>query len=156
METQTLEFKGLKRRVTPTTTTKGNTAVKLNPKKNKKNMLEVLPKEIKKYNISSRLLLTVFYVVCIGLFIGSILVYINLQGDLSNSSDKIASLKTRYEQEKKDNDAELAAINNSIDNEEIRRVAIEKLGMHYASDGQVVEYTEDYVNDYVRVYSVIH
>lgn len=156
METQTLEFKGLKRRVTSTTTTKGNTAVKLNPKKNKKSMLEVLPKEIKKYNISSRLLLTVFYVVCIGLFIGSILVYINLQGDLSNSSDKIASLKTRYEQEKKDNDAELAAINNSIDNEEIRRVAIEKLGMHYASDGQVVEYTEDYVNDYVRVYSVIH
>ena len=156
METQTLEFKGLKRRVAPAATTKGNTAVKLNPKKNKKSMLEVLPKEIKKYNISSKLLLTVFYVVCIGLFIGSILVYINLQGDLSNSSDKIASLKTRYEQEKKDNDAELAAINNSIDNEEIRRIAIEKLGMHYASEGQVVEYTEDYVNDYVRVYSVIH
>ena len=69
METQTLEFKGLKRRVTPQSATKGNNALKLNPKKNKKSMLEVLPAEIKKYNISSRLLLTVFYVVCIGLFI---------------------------------------------------------------------------------------
>ena len=57
---------------------------------------------------------------------------------------------------KKNNDADLAAINNSIDYEEIRRIAIEELGMHYASDGQIVSYTEDYTNDYVRVYSVIH
>ena len=82
--------------------------------------------------------------------------YINLQGNLSTSVDKIASLQSQYESLKKNNDAEYAAINNSIDNEEIRRVAIEELGMHYATDGQIVSYTENYTNDYVRVYSVIH
>ena len=40
--------------------------------------------------------------------------------------------------------------------EEIRKVAIEKLGMHYASEGQIVTYTENYANDYVKVLSVIN
>ena len=100
--------------------------------------------------------MSLFYIVCIGLFIGSILMYISLQGDLSTSVDKIASLQSQYETLKKNNDAEEAAINNSIDNEEIRKVAIEKLGMHYASEGQIVTYTENYANDYVKVLSVIN
>ena len=155
METQTLEFKGLKRRDNSFYNTT-NTAVKVQPKERKKKNLELLPEEIKKHNISGKMLLTFFYIVCTGLFIGAILMYINLQGDLSTSADKIASLQTKYESLKKSNDAEYAAINNSIDNEEIRRVAIEELGMHYAADGQIVSYKENYTNDYVRVYSVIH
>ena len=155
MESQALEFKGLKRRQTSFYTT-SNTAVKVAPKEKKKRNLEVLPEEIKKHNISGKLLFGFFYIVCTGLFIGAILMYINLQGNLSTSVDKIASLQSQYESLKKSNDAEYAAINNSIDNEEIRRVAIEELGMHYATDGQIVSYTENYTNDYVRVYSVIH
>ena len=152
---QSLEFKGLKRRNT-TLYTNSNLAVKTNPKEKVKRNLDILPKEIKKHNISGKLLMSLFYIVCIGLFIGSILMYISLQGDLSTSVDKIASLQSQYETLKKNNDAEYAAINNSIDNEEIRKVAIEKLGMHYASEGQIVTYTENYANDYVKVLSVIN
>ncbi len=155
METQTLEFKGLKRR-NNSIYTNSNLAVQVKPKERHKRNLEVLPKEVKKFNISGKLLLSFFYILCIGLFIGSILMYISLQGQMSTSVDKIASLQSQYETMKKNNDADLAAINNSIDYEEIRRIAIEELGMHYASDGQIVSYTEDYTNDYVRVYSVIH
>ena len=155
METQTLEFKGLKRRDN-SIYTRSNLAVQVNPKEKKKRNLEILPKEIKKHNISGKLLLSFFYIVCVTLFIGSILMYISLQGDLSTSVDKIASLQSQYETLKKNNDAEEAAINNSIDNEEIRKVAIEKLGMHYASEGQIVTYTENYANDYVKVLSVIN
>lgn len=155
METQTLEFKGLKRREN-STYNRTNLALNARPKEKQKRNLEILPKEIKKFNISGKLILSLFYILCISLFIGSILLYINLQGDLSTSVDKIASLQSQYESLKKENDAEYAAINNSIDYEEIRRIAIEKLGMHYASEGQIVMYTENDANDYVSVYSVIH
>ena len=155
MEAQSLEFKGLRRRPA-STLVNGNVAFETKPKNKPKRDLEVLPKEIKKHNISSKLLLFGFYIVCLGLFMSAILLYINLQGNLTSSVDKIASLQGQYESLKKNNDADLAAINNSIDNEEIRRVAIEELGMHYATEGQIITYTENQANDYVRVYSVIH
>lgn len=154
METQSLEFKGLKRRP-QSTFVNGNTAVKAKPEKKTKKM-EAIPGGAQGRGILGKALLTFFYIGCISLFIGSILVYINLQSELSNSVDKIASLQGQYEDLKKTNDEDYAEINNSIDNEEIRRIAIEELGMHYASEGQIVSYSDDYVNDYVRVYSVIH
>ena len=153
--TQTLEFKGLKRRPT-STYIHTSAAPKTLPQKKNQRGLEVLPKEIKKYNISGKLLLSVFYIVCIGLFIGSILMYINLQGKLSNSVDKIASLQAQYETYKKNNDAKYAEINSSVDYEEIRRVAIEELGMHYASEGQIVTYTDSEANDFVRTIKTIN
>ncbi len=154
MEAQTLEFKGLKRRES-TTFVYESAAPAIKPKKANKKNLEILPKEIKKHNISGKLLLSFFYIVCTGLFIASILMYINMQGELATSVDEIASLQSKYETMKKSNDADYAAINNTIDFENIRKVAIEDLGMHYASDGQIIVFTEDYTNDYVRVYSVI-
>lgn len=154
METQSLEFKGLKRRP-QSTYINGNTAVKVKPKKEEKK-LEAIPGGAQGANILGKIVLTFFYIGCISLFIGSILVYINLQSELSNSVDTIADLQGQYESLKKTNDEDYAEINNSVDNEEIRRIAIEELGMHYASDGQIVSYSDDYVNDYVRVYSVIH
>ena len=154
MEAQTLEFKGLKRREN-TTFVYESAAPAIKPKKANKKNLEILPKEIKKHNISGKLLLSFFYIVCTGLFIASILMYINMQGELATSVDEIASLQSKYETMKKSNDADYAAINNTIDFENIRKVAIEDLGMHYASDGQIIVFTEDYTNDYVRVYSVI-
>ncbi len=147
--TQTLEFKGLKRR--PTSTYMHTSAApKEAPKKKNQRGLEALPKEIKKYNISGKIVFGVFYILCLALFIGSILVYINWQGKLSNSVDKIASLQAQYETCKKENDAKYAEINSSVDYEEIRRVAIEELGMHYASEGQIVTYTDNEANDFVR------
>ena len=92
METQTLEFNKSKRR-NNSIYTNSNLAVQVKPKEKQKRKLEVLPKEVKKYNISGKMLLSFFYILCIGLFIGSILMYISLQGQMSTSVDKIASLQ---------------------------------------------------------------
>ncbi len=150
MESQSLEFKGLKRRPNQNYVY-SSAAPAARPNRRANKGLEVLPKEIKKFNISSKLLLTFFYILCTGLFIGAILMYISLQGELSTSVDEIASLQSQYETIKKNNDAEYARINNNVDFENIRKVAIEELGMHYASDGQIVVYTTEDSNDYVKV-----
>ena len=65
MEAQTLEFKGLKRRES-TTFVYESAAPAIKPKKANKKNLEILPKEIKKHNISGKLLLSFFYIVCTG------------------------------------------------------------------------------------------
>lgn len=155
MEAQSLEFKGLKRRPDTNTYVRGNVATKLAPVKENRKKFDLLPGKLTKGNLFQVGLLVFFYAICIGLFVGSILMYINLQSGLVTSVDEIASLQSQYENLKKTNDEDYAAINNSIDNEEIRRVAIEELGMHYASEGQIIAYTENYVNDYVRVMNVI-
>lgn len=154
METQSLEFKGLKRRPASTYVS-GNTVRKAKPTEKLEHKLVLIPGNVIDRNRINTALLTGFYIVCVCLFIGSILVYINLQSELSNSVEEISSLQNEYENVKRNNDEELAAINNSIDNEEIRRVAIEELGMHYATEGQIVSYSDNFENDFVRVYSVI-
>ena len=45
-------------------------------------------------------------------------------------------------------------IMSSIDLEEIKRIAVSELGMKYAKEGQVIQYTGE-GNDYVRQYSDI-
>ena len=60
---------------------------------------------------------------------GIILVYyIGLQSDITNSVKHISS---------------------SVDLEEIRRIAIQELGMQYAQEGQIISFTSEN-NDYVK------
>ncbi len=50
---------------------------------------------------------------------------------------------------KLDNDERYSRINSDINLEEVRRVAIQELGMQYAKEGQIIIFNgED--NDYVR------
>lgn len=153
MESESLEFKGLKRRP-QTTYVKGSAAPKTKPGHVEKK-LTVVPGKSSVTGILEKVGLTAFYILCISMFLGVILVYINLQGSISQSVTKIADIREEYETEKRNNDESMADINNSIDNEEIRRIAIEELGMHYAAEGQIVSYNDEYVNDYVRTYAVI-
>ena len=43
---------------------------------------------------------------------------------------------------------------NSVDLDEVKRIAQEELGMHYATEGQIIKYT-DAIGDYVKQYSDI-
>ena len=52
------------------------------------------------------------------------------------------------------NDETYTKIMSSIDLEEIKRIAVNELGMKYAKEGQVVEYTGE-GNDYVRQYGAL-
>ncbi len=75
--------------------------------------------------------------------------YIRLQSDITNSINHIASLESQLNDLKLSNDEEYSRIESSVNLEEIKRIAIEELGMTYAAEGQVVEYASE-GGDYVR------
>ncbi len=80
--------------------------------------------------------------------------YIRANAEVVNSVERIASLESQYLNLKADNDEEYSRIVNSVDLDEVKRVAQEELGMHYATEGQIIKYT-DAVGDYVKQYSDI-
>ena len=75
--------------------------------------------------------------------------YIGLQSDITNSVQHISVLEKQLNDLKLANDEEYSRITSSVNLEEIKRVAIQELGMQYAGEGQVVSFaSED--NDYVK------
>ncbi|MBP5623369.1 MAG: cell division protein FtsL [Lachnospiraceae bacterium] len=79
----------------------------------------------------------------------SLISYVQLQSDLTASANRISA----YEQELNNltlaNDDEYSKMVNAVDLEEVRRVAVEELGMVYADSSQVITYTREN-SDYVR------
>lgn len=75
--------------------------------------------------------------------------YIQLQADITTQMREIASLESTLNNLKLANEEELTRINSSIDLEEIKRIAIGELGMTYAAEGQIVNFTNE-GSDYVR------
>lgn len=75
--------------------------------------------------------------------------YIRMQADLTAQVESIAALESRLNNLRLANEEELTRINSSIDLEEIKRIAIGELGMVYAADGQIVNFTNE-GSDYVR------
>jgi len=81
---------------------------------------------------------------------GMILInYIQLQSEVTNKIKNIASLESELNHLKLSNDEEYNRIVDSIDLEEIKRIAIGELGMTYAKEGQIITYTNT-GNDYMR------
>lgn len=75
--------------------------------------------------------------------------YIQLQAELTNLTKSVATKESTLNNLKVSNDEEYNRIVNSIDLEEIKRIAIGELGMVYAEEGQIVSYTTE-SNDYMR------
>ena len=81
---------------------------------------------------------------------GIILVnYIGLQSDITNSVQHISVLESELNDLKLANDEEYSRITSSVDLEEIKRIAIQELGMQYAEEGQVVTFASEN-SDYVK------
>ncbi|MCD8038230.1 MAG: cell division protein FtsL [Lachnospiraceae bacterium] len=80
--------------------------------------------------------------------------YIKLQSDITNHVNNISALESRLNELKLENDETYTKIMSSVDLEDIKRIAVNELGMKYAKEGQVVQYTGE-GNDYVRQYSDI-
>lgn len=80
--------------------------------------------------------------------------YVKLQSDITNHISNISKLESRLNEMRLANDETYTKIMSSIDLEEIKRIAVSELGMKYAKEGQVIEYTGE-GNDYVRQYSEI-
>ena len=83
-----------------------------------------------------------------------LVVYIKLQSDITNSIKNIARLETQLNDLKLANDEEYNRITSRVDLEEIRRIAIQELGMQYAKEGQIVTF-ESENNDYVKQIAAI-
>ena len=92
---------------------------------------------------------TAFVIVC-----GVLMGYVNLQSTITNHITNISKLESQLNEMKLANDETYTKIMSSIDLEEIKRIAVNELGMKYAKDGQVVEYTSE-GNDYVRQYGQV-
>lgn len=80
--------------------------------------------------------------------------YIQLQSDITNSIKQIASLESTLNTLRQENDEEQSRLESSVNLEEIKRVAIGELGMTYASEDQIVTYTNE-GSDYVRQFADI-
>lgn len=75
--------------------------------------------------------------------------YIGLQSDVTNQVKKISTMEAQYNDLKLANDEEYSRINSNIDLDKIKAIAIGKLGMTYASEGQIVRVQDDN-KDYVH------
>ena len=85
---------------------------------------------------------------------GLLMSYVKMQSDITNHINTISDLESRLNALKLANDETYTKIMSNVDLEEIKRIAVNELGMKYAKEGQVVQYTGE-GNDYVRQYSDI-
>ncbi|MBQ2800562.1 MAG: hypothetical protein IJF03_04145 [Lachnospiraceae bacterium] len=80
--------------------------------------------------------------------------YIQLRSEITERMENIAELESQLSDLKIENDAEYSRATSSIDLEEMKRIAMEELGMVYADKEQVVIY-EDKEAEYFRQYEDI-
>lgn len=75
--------------------------------------------------------------------------YLTLQSNITNSIKHIAALESELNELKRDNDENYNRITSDINLEEVKRVAIQELGMSYAKEGQIVTFNGE-GSDYIR------
>ena len=78
--------------------------------------------------------------------------YLQAQSNLTVSVKRVAALESELNDMKLANDEQLERINSALDMEEVKRIAVEELGMTYAKEGQVVIISDE-GSDYVRQFA---
>lgn len=80
--------------------------------------------------------------------------YLQIQSEITNRSEAIAALQSKLTELKEENTAMYNAATDSVDLEELRKRAVEDLGMVPATPDQVMEYdspTSSYVKQYEEI-----
>ncbi len=80
--------------------------------------------------------------------------YVKLQADITHRMKRIAAIESQVSDLRADNDANYKRIVTSVDMNEVKNVAMNELGMHYATEEQVVYYTvenNNYMDQYVMI-----
>ena len=137
----------------------GNTARKLQSipvNRNRMQNDQIRRQQVKRqHRVAPMNLGYIFFMMLATLVVCVVLIgYVELQADITNRINHISKLESQLNDLKLANDEEYTKIMSSVDLEEIKRIAIEELGMKYAKDGQVITYSEE-GNDYVRQYKEI-
>lgn len=86
---------------------------------------------------------------CLCTTLGVIIWYVNLQSQVTSKVSVVNQLESKLNTMRQTNDEESLRIENSVDLEEIKRIAIGELGMTYAQEGQIVYYSGE-GTDYMR------
>lgn len=112
--------------------------------------LRVYEGQRKKEQKMSMSFMYVLYLAGVLVVLGYALIsYLNLQSDITNLVDNISGYEQTLNNLTLANEDEYSKMINTVDYDEIRKIAIEELGMVYASEDQIVTYTREN-SDYVR------
>lgn len=134
----------------------GNTVRKLNVQET----VEELPRKklshAARKNRDKAVYMNMGYVIFLSMALvmaGFILIgYIKLQYEITSSVKNISKLESQLNNMKLDNDEEYNRVLASVDLEEIKKIAMNELGMKYANEGQIVV-VDGEESDYVRQYA---
>ena len=80
---------------------------------------------------------------------GAITYYLSLQSEITNSVKNISRLEKTLNEIRLDNDENYSRITSNVNLEEIRKTAIQELGMRYAEEGQIITFNGE-GSDYLR------
>ena len=95
------------------------------------------------------------FLMCTMAFCGLVLVnYVSIRSEITATNEQITALESTLNDMRLENDEDYSRIKNGIDLDEIKMKAIGKLGMTYATEGQIIYYSE-MDDDYVRQVSDI-
>lgn len=88
----------------------------------------------------------VFLTVCVIVTALSAVLYVRMQAQMTTRMKNVANLESQLTDLRADNDARYKNLTTSVDLENIKKVAIKKLGMKYPTEKQVVYYTVENSN----------
>ena len=106
-------------------------------------------KNVKRHNRIIRLRTTAFLLIATVAVSCSIMYYLTLQSDITNSIKSISKMESQLNELRLDNDENYSRITSNVNLEEVRNVAIQELGMRYAEEGQIITFNGE-GSDYVR------
>ena len=90
------------------------------------------------------------FLMCTMVFCGFVLVsHVSVKSEITATNEEITALESKLNNMRLENDEDYSRIKNGVDLEDIRMKAIGKLGMTYATEGQIIYYSE-MDDDYVR------
>ncbi|MBD5543706.1 MAG: cell division protein FtsL [Lachnospiraceae bacterium] len=124
------------------------TAIEEEPRKKLSNATRKNREKAARMSLGYVMFLAVAMMVSAGVLIG----YIQLQSDNTMAMEKIASMESELNDLRLKNNEEYSRAVSNVDLEEVKRIAIEELGMKYAEEGQVIQ-VEGAKDDYVRQYT---
>lgn len=75
--------------------------------------------------------------------------YLTLKADITSSIKNISRMESTLNELKLSNDENYDRIISNINLEEVKRIAIQELGMSYAKEGQIISFSSE-GSDYVR------
>ena len=95
-----------------------------------------------------------FLTLCVGVIAFAAVALVQIQSEVTQRMEHIAALESQITDLKADNDARYKEIVTSVDLDYIKDVAINQLGMQYATEDQIIYYSVEN-NNFMDQYSDI-